>query len=263
MKAIAVNFPESDFPYSQLIDQTTEACVIASEAAAIAAESIATQSEILLESLRDHGKRLDLLEMEIGAGVAAALTGIDERETHQLLACLKLATGLKEISGLLVCTATQAQAVGILAPQDTRDLIRMAAILEKMLTHLGGAFGSRDITKAAAVPPCDSEIDRLHYRLAKRHLTGSDDAPAVSLANWLKEAGDQAKVLAEGICHFASGDRAFQDLITRNKPVEREFLNWLQRRESSGCRADRGSARDRTIRIQIQPRFRTSRDIAR
>ena len=48
MKAIAVNFPESEFPYSQLIDQTAEACVIASEAAAIAAESIATRSEILL-----------------------------------------------------------------------------------------------------------------------------------------------------------------------------------------------------------------------
>ena len=40
MKAIAVNFPESEFPYSQLIDQTAEACVIASEAAAIAAEAL-------------------------------------------------------------------------------------------------------------------------------------------------------------------------------------------------------------------------------
>jgi hypothetical protein len=263
MKAIAVNFPESDFPYSQWIDQTAEACAIAREAAAIAAESIATRSEILLHSLRDHDKRLELLELEIGAGVAAALTRIDGHETNELVACTKLAAGLKQISGWMVCTATSAQALGFLDPQDTRELIRMAAVLEKMLTHLGGAFSSRDIAKAAAVLPCDSEIDRLRNRFAKRHVAGSDTAQVLSMANWLQEAGNQAKALAEVICHFASGNQAFQDLITRNKPVEREFLNWLQRRESSGCRSDLGSVRDRTIRIQIQPRFRTSRGIAR
>ena len=263
MRAIAVNFPESDFPYSQLIEQTAKACVIASEAAAIAAESIATRSEILLDSLRDHDKRLDLLEMEIEAGVAAALTNLGGRETNELLACMKLATGIKEISGLLVCTATHAQAAGFLDPQDTRDLIRMAAVLEKMLTNLGGAFSSRDIAKAAAVLHSESEIDRLQNRFAKRRVAGSDDAQVVSMANWLKEAGNQANTLAEVICHFASGNKAFQDLITRNKPVEREFLNWLQRRESSSCRSDLGSVRDRTIRIRIQPRFRTLRGIAR
>jgi phosphate uptake regulator len=163
----------------------------------------------------------------------------------------------------MVCTATSAQALGLLDPQDTRELIRMAAVLEKMLTHLRGAFSSRDIAKAAAVLPCDSEIDRLRIRFAKRHVAGSDNAQVLSMANWLQEAGNQAKAMAEEICHFASGNQAFQDLITRNKPVEREFLNWLRRGESSGCRSDLGSVRERTIRIQIQPRFRTSRGIAR
>src|SRR4051812_32215355 len=121
MKAIAVNFPESEFPYSQLIEQTAEACVIASEAAAIAAESIATRSEILLESLRDHDKRLELLELEIRAGVTSALARLDPRE-NQLSACGKLATGLKQISVLLLCTASRAQGAGFLDPQDTRAL---------------------------------------------------------------------------------------------------------------------------------------------
>jgi hypothetical protein len=262
MKAIAVNFPESEFPYSQLIDQTAEACVIASEAAAIAAESIATRSEILLESLRDHDKRLELLELEIGAGVTAALARLDPRETNQLSACGKLASGLKQISVLMLCTASRAQGAGFLDPQDTRALVRMAAVLEKMLTHLGVAFSSRDIAKAAAVLQCQSEIDRLQNRFAQHRAAAGHDHLA-SLANWLKEAGDLAKALAEVICHFATGNKAFQDLIARNKPVEREFLSWLQRREASGCRSELGSVRDRTIRIQIQPRFRTSRGIAR
>ena len=138
----------------------------------------------------------------------------------------------------------------------------MAAVLEKMLTHLGVAFSSRDIAKAAAVLQCQSEIDRLQNRFAQHRAAAGDDHLA-SLANWLKEAGDLAKALAEVICHFATGNKAFQDLIARNKPVEREFLSWLQRREASGCRSELGSVRDRTIRIQIQPRFRTSRGIAR
>ena len=263
MKAIAVNFPESDFPYSQLIDQTAEACVIAREAAAIAAESIATRSEILLDSLRAHDKRLDLVEIEIGTGVAAALTCIDGSETQELLVCMKLATGLKQITGSLVCIATRAQAVGFLDPRDARDLIRMAAVLEKMLIQLRGAFSYRDAAKAAAVLQSESEMDRLQNLLAKRHLVGSDNAQVMSMANWLKEASSQAKTLAEAICQFASGNKAFQDLIARNKPVEREFLNWLKHRDSTACRSDLGSVRERTIRIQIQPRFRSSRGIAR
>ena len=268
MRAIAVNFPESDFPYSQLIDRTVEACGIAREAAAIAAESIATRSEILLDILRDHDKQLDLMEVEIGAGVAAALTQIDGREVDGLLACAKLAPGLKQISGLLVSTGTRAQTVECLDPQDTRDLIRMAAVLEKMLTYVGGAFASRDLAKAADALQAQSEMSRILNLFAMRHVSGSDNvqehAPeVVSMANWLREAGDQAKTLAEGICHFVSGNRAFQDLITRNKPVQRKFLTWLQNREATSCRSDRGSVPGRTLRIQISPPFRTSRGIAR
>ena len=263
MKAIAVNFPESNFPYSQWNDRTTQACAIATEVVAIAAESIATRSEILLGSLRDHDQQLELLEIEIAAGVAAALARLGGPGTNQLLACMKLAAGLKQISGLLVCTASRAQDVGPLVPQDTRDLVRMTAVLEKMLTHVGAAFSSRDIAKAAEVLQCDSEIDRLQDRFAKRHANGPDDAHLLSLAHWLHQAGDQAKTLAEEICHLASGNQAFQDLIAGNKPVEREFLNWLERRQSSGRELDSGSVQDHTIRIQIRPRFRTSRGIAR
>ena len=269
MRAIAVNFPESDFPHSQLIDQTAEACGIAKEAAAIAAESIATRSQILLNTLCEYEKQLVRLEMEIGAGVAAALTQVGDREVQEVLACMKFATGLKQIGGFLLCTATSAQTADFVDPQDTRDLIRMAAVLEKMLTHLSGAFSSRDLEKAAAALKSGAEMDRVQSLFAMRHFSHSENVPerrsqqVVSMANCLKEAGDQAQTLSEGICHFVSGNRALQDLVARSKPVERAFLSWLQHREATSYRSELGSARRRTIRIQLRPPFRTSRGIAR
>ena len=49
--------------------RTVEACQLAKEAAATAAEGIATGSIALLNTLREREKELDRLDMEIDAGV--------------------------------------------------------------------------------------------------------------------------------------------------------------------------------------------------
>ena len=64
-------------------------------------------------------------------------------------------------------------------------------------------------SSTAAVLQCQSEIDRLQNRFGQRRAASGDDHVA-SLANWLKEAGDLAKALAEVICHFATGNKVFQ-----------------------------------------------------
>jgi len=51
--------------YAQLIRRTVEACQVAKEAAAAAAEGIATRSSTLLNSIRQREKELDTLDREI------------------------------------------------------------------------------------------------------------------------------------------------------------------------------------------------------
>jgi len=168
-----VDSPQSESPYLRLIDQTAEACRIAKEAAAIVAEGIATGSQIVLDSLREHEQQLDKLDTEIDDGVTAAITRVNEPEARELLACMKIVIGLERIGDLLLTVASCAQAAGSLDPQDTRDLIRMATVLEKMLTDVGIAFSSRDLARAIEVLKSDTEMDRLRNDLAAEARRGA------------------------------------------------------------------------------------------
>src|SRR5205814_9480110 len=114
--------------------------------AATAAEGIATGSAALLQSLRKREKELDTLDHDIDAGVTEAITHVSESEAHELLACMKIMIGVERIGDLLLSFSSSAQAAGArLDPQDTRDLTRMATVLEKMLADVAAAFSGRDI----------------------------------------------------------------------------------------------------------------------
>jgi phosphate transport system protein len=229
---------DSASPYLRLIDQTAEACRIAKEAAAIAAEGIATGSQIVLNSLRDYENELDKLDREIDAGVTSAITQVNEPEARELLACMKFAIGLERIGDLLLSVGSSAQAAGALDPQDTRDLIRMATMLEKMLADVGTAFTSRDLTKAIDVLKSDAEMDRLRGLLFMRHIENPENVDRkaslqiVFMTQSLERAGDHAKNLAEEVCHFVSGRTVRHVLKTYDKPLEQIFLDWLQQCES-------------------------------
>src|SRR5271157_4814299 len=127
--------------YSDLVKKTVEACELAREAAAIAAEGIATGSMSRLNAIRQCEKELDAIDLEVDSGVTSTITRVPESETRQLLACMKLMIGLERIGDLLLSFATSAQATGNrLDSRDARDLTQMATILEKMLADVGQSF---------------------------------------------------------------------------------------------------------------------------
>ncbi len=213
--------------------------MIAKEAASIAAEGIATGSSVLLENLRQKEQELDRLDMEIDVGVTEIITRVSESEARELLACMKLMIGLERISDLLVSLSESAASTLVaLDPEDSRDLVQMAALLEKMLTEVGVALSSRALKKALKVLRADSEIDALRDQILRRHVSKltkverQTSLQVVLMTQSLERAGDHAKNLAEEICHLVTGHTVRHVLSTYDHSLERLFLEWLRHNHS-------------------------------
>ena len=231
----AVKIPAPDPSYSDLVKRTVEACELAREAAAIAAEGIATGSMSHLNAIRKYEKELDAIDLEVDSGVTATITRVPEAETRQLLACMKVVIGLERIGDLLLSFATSAQAAGArLDSQDTRDLTQMATILEKMLSDVAHSFSRRDVKKAIDVLRADAEMDRLRNLIFLRHIENPENIAhhaslqVIFMTQSLERAGDHAKNLAEEVCHFVSGHSVRHMLMSYDKPIEQMFIDWLQ-----------------------------------
>ena len=234
----ALNNPLPDRAYAHLVVKTIEACRVAKEAAATAAEGIATGSVPLLNSLRDKEKELDTLDREIDDGVTLAITQVSEPEARELLACMKFMIGLERIGDLLLSFGSSAQAArGRVDPDDTRDLTHMATFLEKMLADVGEAFSARNVKKAVDVLRADAEMDRLRNLLFMRHIENPEglarqaSLQVIFMTQSLERAGDHAKNLAEEVCHFVSGHTIRHVMMGYDKPIEQMFLDWLRRRD--------------------------------
>jgi phosphate transport system protein len=240
MSTASIKQPAPEPPYQHLVRRTVEACQVAKEAASAAAEGIATGSSVLLASIRQREKELDTLDMEIDDGVTTAITQVAESEARELLACMKFMISLERIGDLLLSFANSAQsASGRVEPQDTRDLTKMATVLEKMLTDVGDAFSRRDVKKAVEVLRADAEIDRLRNLVFMRHIENPENIPhqaslqVIFMTQSLERAGDHAKNLAEEVCHFVSGRTVRHVLLSYDKPMEQMFIDWLREREKS------------------------------
>jgi len=234
----AMKMPEDQSSYSALVQQTIAACRLAKEAAGAAAEGIATGSIPLLKSLRERERLLDTLDMEIDNGVTEAITRVTAPEARELLACMKIMIGLERIGDLLLSFSSSAQAAGSrLDPQDTRDLTRMATVLEKMLADVATAFSGRDIKKAIEVLRADAEMDRLRNLVFLRHIENPENQArhaslqVIFMTQSLERAGDHAKNLAEEVCHVVSGHTVRHVLMKYDKPIEQLFLDWLRKRD--------------------------------
>jgi phosphate transport system protein len=220
------------------VARTIDACRVAKEAAATAAEGIATGSAPLLNTLREREKELDTIDREIDDGVTLAITQVTEPEARELLACMKFMIGLERIGDLLLSFASSAQAAaGRLDPQDMRELTHMATVLEKMLADVGSAFSDRDVKKAVDVLRADAEMDRLRNLLFLRHIENPEGVhrqaslQVIFMTQSLERAGDHAKNLAEEVCHFVSGHTIRHVMMGYDKPFEQMFLDWLRQRE--------------------------------
>jgi phosphate transport system protein len=237
MNTAIKNEPEPAHHY--IVRRTVEACHLAKEAAAAAAEGIATGSSSLLNSLRQRERDLDTLDMEIDSGVTTAITEVGPAEARELLACMKFMIGLERIGDLLLSFANSAQAVGgRIDSEDTRDLTHMATILEKMLTDCADAFSGRDVSKAIEVLRADAEMDRLRNLIFLRHIENPENVhrqaslQVIFMTQSLERAGDHAKNLAEEVCHFVSGHTVRHVLMAYDKPVEQQmFIDYLRRRD--------------------------------
>jgi phosphate transport system protein len=238
MSTATVKSPPPEPAYGHLVRLTVQACQVAKEAAGAAAEGIATGSPALLNSLRQREKELDKLDMEIDDGVTNAITQVSAPEARELLACMKFMIGLERIGDLLLSFANSAQAAGgRLDPQDVRDLIQMATVLEKMLTDVGDSFSSRDVKKAIDVLRADAEMDRLRNLVFLRHIENPENIArqaslqVIFMTQSLERAGDHAKNLAEEVCHFVSGHTVRHVLMAYDKPIEQLFIDWLRTRD--------------------------------
>jgi phosphate transport system protein len=238
MSTATIKSPVPEPSYAHLVRRTIEACQVAKEAAAAAAEGIATGSSPLLNTIRVREKELDTLDMEIDAGVTAAITQVTEVEARELLACMKFMIGLERIGDLLLSFASSAQAAGgRLDPQDTRDLTHMATVLEKMLSDVGEAFSGRDVKKAIDVLRADAEMDRLRNLVFLRHIENPENVQrqaslqVIFMTQSLERAGDHAKNLAEEVCFFVSGHTVRHVMMTYDKPIEQMFLDYLRKRD--------------------------------
>lgn len=227
MGTASVKSAVPEWSYSHLVQRTIEACRVAKDAAAAAAEGIATGSSPLLNTIRTREKELDSLDQEIDAGVTASITSVTAPEARELLACMKFMIGLERIGDLLLSFASSAQAAsGKLEPQDTRDLTHMATMLEKMLTDVGGAFSTRDLRKAIDVLRADADMDRLRNLIFLRHIENPENIQrqaslqVIFMTQSLERAGDHAKNLAEEVCHFVSGHTVRHVMMTYDKPIE-------------------------------------------
>jgi len=238
MSTATIKSPAPEPSYAHLVRRTIEACQVAKEAAAAAAEGIATGSAVLLNTIRVREKELDTFDMEIDAGVTAAITQVTEPEARELLACMKFMIGLERIGDLLLSFASSAQAVGgRLDPQDTRDLTQMATVLEKMLSDSAEAFSARDVKKAIDVLRADAEMDRLRNLVFLRHIENPENVQrqaslqVIFMTQSLERAGDHAKNLAEEVCFVVSGHTVRHVMMAYDKPIEQMFLDYLRQRD--------------------------------
>ena len=234
----AVKSPTPEPSYTALVKRTVDACELARQAAAIAAEGIATGSMSHLNAIRKCEKDLDAIDMEVDSGVTSSITRVPEAETRQLLACMKLMIGLERIGDLLLSFATSAQAAGNrIDSRDARDLTQMATILEKMLADVGHSFSQRDVRKAIDVLRADAEMDRLRNLIFLRHIENPENIAhqaslqVIFMTQSLERAGDHAKNLAEEVCHFVSGHSVRHLLMSYDKPIEQMFIDWLRHKD--------------------------------
>ncbi len=224
--------------HHHIVRRTIEACRLAKDAAAAAAEGIATGSSSLLNSLLQRERELDTLDREIDSAVTSVITEVKPVEARELLACMKFMISLERIGDLLLSFANSAQAAsGRIDSEDTRDLTHMATILEKMLTDVGDSFSNRDVGKAVDVIRSDAEMDRLRNLIFLRHIENPENIArqaslqVIFMTQSLERAGDHAKNLAEEVCHFVSGHTVRHVLMAYDKPVEQMFIDYLRRRD--------------------------------
>jgi phosphate transport system protein len=229
--------PQAEHNY--LVGLTLQACQLAKNAAAHAADALGSSTPALYAKVDECEKELDRLDRELDQRLSTALAGASEAGRGELLACMKCMTDLERIGDLVASFASTARALGHrLESRDVQELIRMASVLEKMLVEGYEAFSGRDVNRAINVLRTDGELDRLRNLLFVRHVDNPEGEPCresiqvLLMAQALERAGDHVKNVAEEVCHFVSGKTLRHAMRDSSKSEEQMFLDWLKQRHA-------------------------------
>ncbi|MGZ4814675.1 MAG: phosphate signaling complex PhoU family protein [Terriglobales bacterium] len=221
-----------------ILEQTLHAVDVAKKAAACCAEGLASGSADAFARLRGYEEELDNLDHDLNEAVTASIAGVNAQEARELLACLKFILELERIGDLLLNVATRASMISSrLDPQDAKDLIMMASILEKMLSDVHAAFSKRDLQKTLLVLRADSELDRIRNLVFMRHVENRENQPlqesfhVVFMTQTIERAGDHAKNLAEEVCHLVTGQSVRHLLRSADRPYEVLFVEWMRKQK--------------------------------
>lgn len=209
MKRARSGQPESTRELTRLAQQ---GCLVAKDATVNLRDFIETSSKMAMLAISDCEKELDRMERRIDEEITSAITQVSESEARELLACLKFIIDLERIGDLTWSVALRLQGLPAkLTHEDSRDLVAMAQVLEKMLDAVYEGFVRRNLEQAAWVLQTDSQIDQLCRSVFRRHLESSDrrrrdySTSLLLMAQAFERAGDHAKNLGEELFHLVEG----------------------------------------------------------
>jgi phosphate transport system protein len=222
-KAQPAKRPNSTRPLTSLIEQ---ACLVGKDAAYNLRDYLENSSNMAFVAVKDCEKELDRMERRVDEQIPAAITGVSEAEARELLACLKFSIDLERIGDLTWSVMQHLQGLTPrLLPDDSRDMITMAGILERMLVTVHQGFVQRDPGSAEAVMKTDGEMDRACRQIFDRHLASRDgrrreySTTLLLMAQAFERAGDHAKNLGEELIHLVEG-RSVRHEPKRPKRIE-------------------------------------------
>jgi phosphate transport system protein len=197
---------------SELSALVLQACLVAKDAAFNVRDFIENSSNLALLAVKDCEKELDRMERRVDEKITGAITQVSETEARELLACLKFIIDLERIGDLVWSAAQRLHNLGArLLRDDSRDLIFMAEVLEKMLQVVHQGFVRRDLDSATWVMQADSQIDHVYHGVFRRHLANRDQrrrdysTSLLLMAQAFERAGDHAKNLGEELVHLVEG----------------------------------------------------------
>jgi phosphate transport system protein len=195
-----------------LVEMALRACLVASDAAFNIKDFLTNSSRMAFLAVRDCEKELDRIEQEIDQRLPGAITDVAEPQARELLACLRFSTELERIGDLLWGVCQRVHNLRSKLPKtDSKHLIAIVEILEKMLQQIREGFTRRELDPASYVLRADREIDQVYKSFFRRHLQSEDDeksqhhADLLLIAQALERAGDHATNLAEELFRLIEG----------------------------------------------------------
>jgi len=195
-----------------LVDLALRACLVASDAAFNIKDFLTNASRMAYLAVRDCEKELDRIEQEIDQRLPGAITDVAEPQARELLACLRFSTELERIGDLLWGVCQRVHNLRSKLPKaDSKHLIAIVEILEKMLQQIREGFTRRELDPASYVLRADREIDQVYKSFFRRHLHSENEeksqhhADLLLIAQALERAGDHATNLAEELFRLIEG----------------------------------------------------------